>query len=426
MSRLVNPIGVRLIRPQDRLLFPDGGHYQTLLGAAVTDPSTPQTPRPRRNKGRDPQTIDLPATLVTDGSETAPEPEPVITPETTEIPSEPMMEDTIPAPETESAPARKSFKSGMILTGMICGLVGGGAGAAVVLALQKPVPTMAPAYDARIGALESRLKEPQATSPALIQRLGTMEAGQQALQNSLKAAGAKMEALEKSILAAQQDNTASTPEMDLRFKAVQDHQDALANSQRAMTGKIDALEKLAVANARQAVDPLPAVRYALIARLEQAVASGKPFGDALNAVLKSGVAESDVAALAPFTITGAPTSAQLKAEFKAPAEAIIAEDRSQSGETFTDKLTRMSKSVLRIRPSGDTQGSDTASLIVRIEAALDRGSFNDAQQIWNTMPDSARQLSAAWGKRIMERARAAAALQALNEKTVTALENSVR
>lgn len=449
---------------------------QAEVGAAVTDPTAPQSPKSRRSKKREPQTIDLSATVVDEDTametEKMPEEKPADEPvDTVEAPS-PQPEDDLRAdldkvedsPEISTPPPpadRKTsaFSGKAAVTGLVFGLIGGVAGAALMLTMQPPTASVPPQMDERIAALETQLKTAQPDSAATLaprigsvetaareaaERIDTLEAAQQALATSVQTAAAKVDALAQATPADGNETPAVPQEFEQRMEAFDQRfdkalgdvqasigaiQTRVEEEQRTLTplgGRIEALEKQTAAIANQAVDPMPAVRYALAMRLEQAVATGKPFAATLAALRKTGVSEAATADIAVFAGSGAPTTAQLKAEFKEPAQAMIGYERSQSGDGFTDKLLRMSERVVRIRPRENPQSNDLSSMVVRIEAALDRGSFAEAAELWNSLPDAAKQLSAAWGKRANDRANAAAALAKIADGAVSDLEGSVR
>ncbi len=418
--------------------------YSEIMGAAVSDPSTPQSSKSRRFRGKQPPTIDIGATRVAEDVPVTADPIPeTVLEENMRSESETSQEKAVP-PEAmaESAPTQQKSagNSGRAaVTGLIFGLIGGVAGAGLMQFVVSPTASPPAQQDAQFKALDARLASVETASREALQKVADTNAAQQALRQTIQAAASRIEALTQQqqaspVSAASTDVTA---QLDQRIAALDGAAQAAAasaksqldNVQRSLatvSGRFDALEKQVASVARPAADPMPAIRYVLAQRLDQAVATGKPFEPAFKAMRESGISAADLADLAAFAAVGAPTAAQLKADFKEPAEVMIAQERGQSGETFTDKLSRMSKSVLRIRPQGTADGTDVASLVVRVEASLDRNAFADAAALWNSLPDAMKQLSAPWGKRINDRAKAANALTTLSASAVTGLEAAAR
>ncbi len=428
----------------------------------MTEPSAPQSPKARRQPGREPQTIDLSATIIDEKASSVENEKPQ------EIPSKsgaskpdatkpagstpPEASKTASSNKASKSPElkNKSSRTGMILAGLAFGLIGGIAGTVL---MQNFAPNSTPApisaqFDSRFAKLEAELKAVQTKAPASndasMSKISGLETAQQDLKKALQGLTSQIDALSKQVVAAKSDGGAAPQELAQRLddleqrltKTTGDFQTALAKTrdliaqgQNAFTPlatRLDALEQQTTTLAKQTIDPLPAVRFALISRLQQAIASGKPFADTLNAVRKTGITETALKDIAGFAASGAPTAAQLKAEFREPAEAMVAYERQASGESLTDRLLRMSERVIRVRPLDNPEATDLASVTVRIEKALERNAFTEAAGLWNGLPDAARQLSAAWGQRVNERAKAAVALSQLEEQAVLSLEGSVK
>lgn len=430
----------------------------------MSDPSAPQNPKFRRSKGRVPETIDLSAKEVAEKkmAEETNVPEETIKPpdeshvEQPEIAPEVNADTTPPGEppqnlEAEPKPVasenqKKSSSGGKIaITGIAAGLIGGLAGAALMAAIQPQQKTFPEGIDARLAVVEARLqataKDPAATlNPRLAAmetatqeaaaRLAALEGQQKTFATTSGALSTKIDALAARETAISGQQGVASSEIDRHVAALDQRLNQTAGSvQSALeaTGqRIGTLEQRLADSVKQSIDPLSAVRFALTSRLEQAVASGKPFASTLDALRKTGVAAGDLAPFAPFATSGAPSASQLRSQFLPLAQTMIGQERSQSGESVTDRLWRMSERVIRIRPRENANATDIVSVATRIEAALDRGSFTEAADQWNALPEPARQLSAEWGKRINDRANVAKALQSLGEKTVSALEASTK
>lgn len=441
----------------------------------MSDPSAPQNPKSRRSRGRVPETIDLPATEVVeekasdsaagvtnvpDASEQTPQPLesqadkagdtpiPDIVPEVAvkgpegEQPPNPQTESEMPEPK---APKKSASGGKIAVTGIVAGLIGGLAGAALMAALQPQQQALPSGIDSRLAAVESRLQSPATNPEATLSpriaavetaareagtRLSNLEGQQKTLQTNTTTLNARIDTLAARETAISGQQGAASSVINKHVAALDQRLSQTAgNVQSALNAaaqRLGAMEQKLADSARQSIDLLPAIHFALTSRLEQAVASGKPFAGTLEALRRTGVAAGDLAPFAAFATTGAPSAAQLKSQFLPLAQGMIVKERGRSGESVTDRLWRMSERVIRIRPRENANATDIVSVTNRIEAALDRGSFTAAADQWNSLPEPARQSSAEWGKRINDRANVTRALQSLGEKTVSALEASTK
>ena len=65
---------------------------------------------------------------------------------------------------------------------------------------------------------------------------------------------------------------------------------------------------------------------------------------------------------------------------------------------------------MRIRPAGDSAGTDLGSLVSRVEARMKAGDLAGALAAWHELPESARKVSADWGAALETRVGVDAAL----------------
>ncbi|WP_238178668.1 COG4223 family protein [Methylobacterium dankookense] len=267
--------------------------------------------------------------------------------------------------------------------------------------------------DARLAALqgdvESRTKANAEADQALGQRLDAL---QKALDERVKAA---TEAVQNATQASQQAAEAG------RVQA----QEAAKTAERGLQDqaeKIAALDK-ALAQRAQATTVQAALRVVAADRIATALATGAPYAEPLATLRKLETGDtSRVDALAPFAETGAPSAAQLAAEFRPIAEKAAAARRSAQARTVAEsgdlkaKFLSMADSIVQVRRVDAPPASGTepeADPLGKIQAALDRGAIQEAAKSFDAMPDAARAEAASFGQRLKARAAAAQASQAL-------------
>ena len=152
---------------------------------------------------------------------------------------------------------------------------------------------------------------------------------------------------------------------------------------------------------------------------------GTPYPETLAGLRANGADASRLAALEPFAEKGAPTAQALARSFEPLAATILRDDRAVAG-SFTDRLLRMADRVVTIRPVDEPGSGDVASLLARIQQALDRGNVQEAVSIWETLPEPARRLSEEWAGRAKARAAADAAARTVAAEAVAALSRPAR
>lgn len=136
------------------------------------------------------------------------------------------------------------------------------------------------------------------------------------------------------------------------------------------------------------------------------------------------VEPAQLAPLEPFAAGGAPTLASLQAEFKPLADQMIAASRpaGAQGSSLSDRLWRMADQVVTVRAVGDPSADDLPGRIARIEQALERGAAGEAAGAWDSLPESARRVSAEWGGRLKARAAAEASARAVSAAALATIQ----
>jgi hypothetical protein len=339
------------------------------------------------------------------------------------------------------------------------------AGAIVVLAVILsglwPAPdNSAGALDARVAQLEGRVRELATRPPTsgvnaqalddLASRVAKLEAAKpvavagtpdEAIANRIAGLEGELKAIEESVgMLGRRSDEASTAareagaRADAAAAAVADlarklpppqpavqksDLDALAARVAAVEGAQKALQA-ELAKRPQATDQ-PG-RFAVAATaLNAAVESSAPFTGELAAV-KALTADPGVATLEPFAASGLPTPAALARELATVAPAVLQAGGAGPNEgSFLEKLQANAEKLVRIRPTDEGAGTDTAAVVARAQAKAARGDIAGAAAELQALPSDVRAPAVAWIEKAQRRAAAVEVSQRLAAAALSGL-----
>jgi hypothetical protein len=370
----------------------------------------------------------------------------------------------------ESEPPRSGPGVAALLTaGLIGGLIGAGA-LALTQSWWRPGDSGArlAQIEQRIAAapnlapLESRVSALAADTKALADQLGTTRAlaerGAQQAQEALKrppqaaatenAAGAsavadlasRLAAVEKAAETRTQALAAIEKEVQARAQAASSlkEQVAAADSrvqaaataaqglERRVTDQDGRLTALAKQVADNGPDALAAtLRVTLADRLQDSLREGAPLGQTLAALRRVGVKPDTLRPLEPYAQSAPPSAAALVQEFEPIGARMIAQARPAGGD-WGERVWRMLDKVVTVRAIDDPKATDVASVVGRIEDALDRGAMSDAANAWQALPEASRNIAPDWGAKLRQRASAEESARGIYADALSTLEASTR
>lgn len=200
-------------------------------------------------------------------------------------------------------------------------------------------------------------------------------------------------------------------DLSSKLSALAERVSALETARQAPQIDADALK----ATANGAADEARAAALVVISNaLVDAVNTGAPFTNQIEAARSLGADPNAVKTLQPLAASGAPTAADLARQFQGLAGPILARTTTTAaGSSFLDALASKASSLVNIRSVGDDGGDQPAAVAARIEAALARGDVGGALAARDLLPDSGKQATAAWAARAAQRQAAQKAAQAL-------------
>lgn len=383
--------------------------------------------RPRR----EPPTIDLQATNVSEASkpETKAEDKPAEQGEHAAAePAQGVAQETAPSPSQTVSPWAIAPISGAVAAALVIG-VGWVLGWPAVQA-PAPAPQLnAAAIDdltARIAGLESKTSKPAAPTadPAAAAKIDGIEKSVAALRSELTAARTQADKLASAvneIKSLPRDGSApAAAPVDLapleerlaqieRAAKAQETQIAAIKAAEAKSAEAKAAEAKA-AEAKPADDPLLR-RVVAASLLDVAVRHGDPFVAPLAAAKPLAQNADALKPLDAFAASGVPSVNALCRELvaivpKLAPPAAVAETTGSSG--IVDRLKAGATKLVRIERA-DATGTDRASVVARVTAAALRNDLNEARRELNALPPADRGPAQAWLDRADARDKALAA-----------------
>ncbi|MBM3576506.1 MAG: hypothetical protein FJX40_02355 [Alphaproteobacteria bacterium] len=254
-------------------------------------------------------------------------------------------------------------------------------------ALRAAEAAEAAANAARVAA-EAATKTSLATTPAEGGQEGALTAGEQviALEGRIDELGNEIKALRER-LEAPKSETRAAPE---------------ASAAKTAEGPASVV----------------VIAYALQRELE----AGRPYAVEVKALTRLSGDQAALAALTPFAEKGAPTAAQLKADF-APAAKRIRALEAGSGD-LTEHLMKGASKLVRVRPSGQaptTEAQTVEEKVAHIEAALDHGDLAQANALFSALPEAAQNEAKNFGATLRARIDAGKAADDLLHGAIAAL-----
>jgi hypothetical protein len=276
--------------------------------------------------------------------------------------------------------------------------------------IEAPRPATTPAWTSPQDAKQTQASKPEQAPPpevttaqraddraevlALVRRIEQLEATtHEAIETAREAQRTAKpgEAAEKP--------AASTSEESGYASALEGRIDELADEIRQLRDRLDQ-PKSESRVAPEAAEAIPSAAakgsasieiLALAQSLQHALDHGRPFVTELAALRERGVDPRLLEPLASTAQQGAPTRAQLQADFKSIAKRLHAmEEQSAPAASLTDQLLHDAGKLVRVRPVGETPAASIGDLVARIETALAHDDLDIASEAIAKLPEKAR------------------------------------
>lgn len=245
-----------------------------------------------------------------------------------------------------------------------------------IATLRSAVETGGAGDGAAVQALDTKLKEIEAT----VATLGAKEGGMSAAE--IDGLNQKIASLEGAIDATSKAGT----DMDERLAAVE-------QSIAGLSQKVEA----------QADQPRIALAIAA-SGLKAAVDRGGTFAAELETLAAVAPNAPELAELRTLAEKGVPSRADLVAAAPAAATAMIDASRVVDDNAgFLDRLMTSAESLVKVRPVGVVEGEGVPEKTARMEAALKDGDLAKALAEYETLPEPAKAAGAAFADAVRSR-----------------------
>lgn len=138
--------------------------------------------------------------------------------------------------------------------------------------------------------------------------------------------------------------------------------------------------------------------------LKSAADRGLPFMAELETFASAGGDAEALASLRDFAAAGVPTRAQLVEQFAPVANAIVASQQNIGEDTsIADRLLNSARSLVQVRDLNEVEGESVTAITNRIDAALKVDDLDNALAQWESLPDNAKAVSAAFADQLRAR-----------------------
>jgi hypothetical protein len=166
---------------------------------------------------------------------------------------------------------------------------------------------------------------------------------------------------------------------------------ALKSGETALESRIGKLEDQDTAGVMRR-----AAAVLALADLVRASGSADSFGPELDALRALVPASPEVADLSRYANTGVPTRTMLTDRFSQNAAAIVAAQRTDQAQGWSERLWANLANLVSIRRIGEIQGRDVEARVARAEADLHAGDLARAVAEMNALRGSARAAAGDW------------------------------
>ncbi|WP_319531536.1 hypothetical protein [uncultured Cohaesibacter sp.] len=249
--------------------------------------------------------------------------------------------------------------------------------------------------NAALANLAQRIEELEAlkgefdTARAKLEQLAAQALAQTAL---IETKAEEQSALVKQTIAEARDDILSSADRRINdvVTDLTNFQSKVASETTQITERVSSLEDNNLSEKMQS-----SARTIALAGLENAVASGSSYAVEL-ATFADVVGEHDgVTILEDYAGSGAPTKAQLAANFRNVYENVLREAEDAGAATLLDKFLLNAQSLVRVKSlSGEKTGESLTSQLGVIEYHVKEGNLAKAAEVWDALPPEARDAQA--------------------------------
>ncbi|MBG0794959.1 hypothetical protein IYY11_16505 [Methylocystis sp. H62] len=281
---------------------------------------------------------------------------------------------------------------------------------------------------AAVAALQSRVDSAEELAQRALRAAEAAQAAAGAAKTTAEAAAKASQAPATPAASAEQGEPGALTASE-QVTALEGRIDELGNETKALRERLEsskgetrAAPEATAATAAKTPDG-PAAIVVVAFALQRELEAGRPYALETKALTRLGADPAALAALSPLAEKGAPTAAQLKADFAPAAKRIHALESGASGD-LTEHLMKGASKLVRVRPSGQAPTTEALTVeekVAHIEAALTHGDLAQASAVFAALPEAAQNEAKDFGATLRARVDAGRAADDLLHGAIAAL-----
>ncbi|MCM2293428.1 mitofilin family membrane protein [Allorhizobium sp. BGMRC 0089] len=169
--------------------------------------------------------------------------------------------------------------------------------------------------------------------------------------------------------------------------------DSLTKGQGDLVNRVEALET----KVNRPDGNIQIARAIAASALKTAADRGGPFLSELQTLATVVPDDPAIAALKPYAATGVASRSQLIRDFDPVANRILAAiDQPSESADIGERLWASAKSLIKVRPVGNVEGTSPAAIVARMGDKLQNGDLKGAAEEWNSLPQAGKAASQAF------------------------------
>ncbi|MEL6746291.1 MAG: hypothetical protein AAFO79_00530 [Pseudomonadota bacterium] len=177
----------------------------------------------------------------------------------------------------------------------------------------------------------------------------------------------------------------------------------LAGLEASMKAVADRIDGVASREATRAEGTRQIVLALELSELKRTISRGRNFSGELARVEQLAPGALDVAALQPFADKGVPTATTLNDTFAPAARRALDTELQEQNASWMDQLVSGAQSIVKVRRTGEIEGSGTEAVVARMEARLAEGDLIAAAKEAGTLGEPQRAALGDWLNRLEAR-----------------------
>ncbi|WP_375661610.1 mitofilin family membrane protein [Bartonella sp. CR127HXZ] len=166
-----------------------------------------------------------------------------------------------------------------------------------------------------------------------------------------------------------------------------------ANDLAALKQQLEAIqEETAVKNSEK--KEIDTALFTAISSLKNAIERGGSYNNELKLLQQLSPSIDRLDVLQKTATVGLPSSAQLSVDFSHVADAIVGTQNIVASDAgFFDRILAWIKGLIVSRPIGNVEGTTLGAIAARMEVAIQAGDYEKALSEWQSLPQSAKDVS---------------------------------